>query len=166
MNSQKTGAFIKKERERLKMTQRELGERFSVTDKAVSKWERGLAYPDVEILKEMAALFGCSMQEILNGAMDGNEVLTSQSSFSAQQPAYAADNEIRESSKVCPDPHNPRRCLIIADQPSDFTRVLEACGAEIEMKTMREAADIDLAAYDVFCVLAGGLILSLIQSML
>ena len=43
MNSQKTGAFIKRERERLKLTQRALGEAFSVTDKAVSKWERGVS---------------------------------------------------------------------------------------------------------------------------
>ena len=49
-----------------------------------------------------------------------------------------------------------RRCLIITDQPCDLTAVLESCGTEIVMKTMREALGCDLAEYDVFCILADG----------
>ncbi len=67
MNMQKTGAFIQAARKRLDMSQRALGEYLSVTDKAISKWERGLACPDIENLKNMALLFHCSISEIVNG---------------------------------------------------------------------------------------------------
>lgn len=68
MNMQKTGAFIQAARRRLDMSQQALGGYLSVTDKAVSKWERGLACPDIENLKNMAQLFHCSIAEIVNGA--------------------------------------------------------------------------------------------------
>ncbi|MBE6658101.1 MAG: helix-turn-helix domain-containing protein [Ruminococcaceae bacterium] len=67
MNMQKTGSFIKENRKRLNLSQQALGEYLSVTDKAVSKWERGLACPDIENLKNMALLFRCSISDIVNG---------------------------------------------------------------------------------------------------
>ncbi len=67
MNMQKIGDFIQENRKKMKMSQRELGEYLSVTDKAVSKWERGLACPDADNLKNLALLFNCSMSEIING---------------------------------------------------------------------------------------------------
>ena len=160
MNSRKTGMFIKKERERLKLTQRELGEKFSVTDKAVSKWERGLAYPDVETLKEMAILFGCSMKDILNGAVEGEEIpYTSQSSFSVQKTVTANENGKNAEDAVHAEDRSPRRCLVIAEQPSDFTAVLASCGAEVFLMTQKEALAVDLSAYDAYCVLACGAVL-------
>jgi len=42
MNMQKTGAFIQTARKKLKLSQKALGEYLSVTDKAISKWERGV----------------------------------------------------------------------------------------------------------------------------
>ena len=68
MNMQKAGAFIQKSRQLLNMSQRELGEYLCVTDKAVSKWERGIACPDIENLKNMALLFNCKVSEIIEGA--------------------------------------------------------------------------------------------------
>lgn len=68
MDMQKIGAFIQKERKQLKMSQSALGEYLMVTDKAVSKWERGLACPDIDILKHMALLFHCSISDIVNGS--------------------------------------------------------------------------------------------------
>lgn len=67
MNMQKTGAFIQAARKRLNLSQQALGEYLSVTDKAVSKWERGLACPDIENLKNMAQLFQCSIADIVSG---------------------------------------------------------------------------------------------------
>ena len=67
MNMQKTGAFIQAARKRLNLSQQALGEHLSVTDKAVSKWERGLACPDIENLKNMALLFRCSISDIVDG---------------------------------------------------------------------------------------------------
>ena len=68
MDMQKTGDFIHAARKKLNMSQRALGEYLRVTDKAVSKWERGVACPDIEILKNMSLLFGCSISDIINGS--------------------------------------------------------------------------------------------------
>lgn len=160
MNSQKTGAFIRKERQRLKLTQRELGAKFSVTDKAVSKWERGLAYPDVEILKEMAILFGCSMKDILNGGNGEEEIpYTSKSSYTVPKTdevsAEGAEKKGASDREEC----TLRRCLIIADKPSDLTAVLETCGGVADRVSFADALSADLGAYDAFCVLADGTVL-------
>ena len=49
------GQFIAENRRTRGLTQRELAESLHVTDKAVSKWERGLSYPDVTLLEPLAA---------------------------------------------------------------------------------------------------------------
>ena len=67
MEIQKMGKFIRKMREQAGMSQKELGEYLSVTDKAVSKWERGLACPDIETLKSIALLFNHTISEIIDG---------------------------------------------------------------------------------------------------
>lgn len=68
MDMQKVGNFIQKVRKELNMSQDALGEYLFVTGKAVSKWERGLACPDIENLKKMSLLFNCEISEIINGA--------------------------------------------------------------------------------------------------
>lgn len=50
MDNQKFGRFIRDLRKKANMTQKELGEKLNVTDKAVSKWERGLGFPDISII--------------------------------------------------------------------------------------------------------------------
>ena len=47
MDAEKFGAFIAAARKEKNMTQKALAERLHVTDKAVSRWERGLGYPDI-----------------------------------------------------------------------------------------------------------------------
>lgn len=49
MGKQTFGAYIATRRKQLGMTQAELAEKMNVTDKAVSKWERDLSYPDVSV---------------------------------------------------------------------------------------------------------------------
>lgn len=49
-----------------KMTQLELGEALSYSDKAVSKWERGEAVPDAYVLKKLSVLFGVSVDYLLS----------------------------------------------------------------------------------------------------
>ena len=51
MNKERLGAFIAQRRKEEGLTQRELAEALHLTDKAVSKWERGLSYPDVTVLE-------------------------------------------------------------------------------------------------------------------
>ncbi|MBR3991232.1 MAG: helix-turn-helix transcriptional regulator, partial [Clostridia bacterium] len=51
----------------LGMTQDLLAEKMNVTAQAVSKWERDLSYPDVDTIKRLAFLFGCSIDTLVNG---------------------------------------------------------------------------------------------------
>ncbi|GFZ29612.1 hypothetical protein CSC2_01380 [Clostridium zeae] len=67
MNNGSMANFICELRKSKNMTQRQLGEKLNITDKAVSKWERGLGYPDVSILSSLAEVLGVTVNELLNG---------------------------------------------------------------------------------------------------
>lgn len=67
MNPQKTGKFISELRKQNKLTQKELSEKLGVSDKAVSKWETGKCYPDIEVMGTLAALFGVTVNDLLSG---------------------------------------------------------------------------------------------------
>ena len=58
MTKERLGTFIAENRRSRDMTQRDLAERLHITDKAVSKWERGLSYPDVTLMEPLAEVFG------------------------------------------------------------------------------------------------------------
>ena len=65
MTKERLGAFIAENRRDQNMTQRDLAERLHITDKAVSKWERGLSYPDVTLLEPLAEVFGLGVEELV-----------------------------------------------------------------------------------------------------
>lgn len=67
MDSNKTGKFIAKIRKEKNLTQQELGDKLFVTDKAVSKWERGLSFPDISILERLAEELNVEIVDILAG---------------------------------------------------------------------------------------------------
>ena len=62
-----TGKTIKELREKRKMTQKELAEKISVSDKTVSKWETEKGLPDVAIVEDLAKALGTSITELLTG---------------------------------------------------------------------------------------------------
>ncbi len=59
------GAYIRTLRLQNQMTQSQLAERLNVTDKAVSKWERDLAYPDIALFPKLADLLGVNVNDLL-----------------------------------------------------------------------------------------------------
>ena len=67
MDNEKFGNFIKSLRKEKKLTQKELGEKLNITDKAISKWERGLSFPDITMLNSLASFFEIDVSELLNG---------------------------------------------------------------------------------------------------
>ncbi len=69
MNAQKTGLLIYEMRTRKGLTQKELAEKCNVTDKAVSKWERGEGCPDVTVLPRLAEIFGIEVESLMNGEL-------------------------------------------------------------------------------------------------
>jgi len=67
MNNEKMGKFICDMRKSQKLTQKELAEKLKITDKAVSKWERGISCPDISLLVPLAQALGVTTSELLNG---------------------------------------------------------------------------------------------------
>lgn len=67
MNQYVTGAVIKELREKYHLTQAELAEKLSVSDKTVSKWETARGYPDISLLEPIAKAFGISIAELISG---------------------------------------------------------------------------------------------------
>ena len=65
MEQQKFGSFIAALRKEKGWTQRELADCLNVTDKAVSKWERGLGFPDIKSIEPLAEALGVSVLEIM-----------------------------------------------------------------------------------------------------
>lgn len=67
MNNEKMGKFICDMRKSQKLTQKDLAEKLKITDKAVSKWERGISCPDISLLVPLAQALGVTTSELLNG---------------------------------------------------------------------------------------------------
>lgn len=65
MNKEIFGGFIAILRKEAGMTQKQVADRLHVTDRAVSKWERGLSYPDVTLMEPLAAVLGVGVDELL-----------------------------------------------------------------------------------------------------
>lgn len=73
MNQYVTGAVIKKLREKNKMTQLQLAQKLSVSDKTISKWETAKGYPDITLLEPIADIFSISVSELISGNTVFNE---------------------------------------------------------------------------------------------
>ncbi|CUH93624.1 helix-turn-helix domain-containing protein [Herbinix luporum] len=67
INMETVGAFIRQERKKQSLTQKDLGEAVGVSDKAVSKWERGLSFPDITLLSALADVLDVSIVELIQG---------------------------------------------------------------------------------------------------
>ena len=67
MDAVKIGKFISEKRRRLNMTQSILASKLHITDKAVSKWERGLSLPDISIIIPLSEILGVSLYDLLKG---------------------------------------------------------------------------------------------------
>ena len=67
MDQLKIGKFIADCRKQKSLTQMQLSEKLGITDKAVSKWERGIAMPDSSIMLELCDILGISVNELLSG---------------------------------------------------------------------------------------------------
>lgn len=67
MDAEKIGKAIKILRKKAGYTQKELSKCLEVTDKAVSKWERGLGVPDISIITKLSILLNCDIDNLLEG---------------------------------------------------------------------------------------------------
>ena len=67
MDKAKTGALISAARKEKNLTQRELAAALHVSDRAVSKWERGAGFPDISLLEPLADALGLGVLDLLRG---------------------------------------------------------------------------------------------------
>ena len=65
MDNVKFGVFLAQLRKEQGWTQKDLADQLHVTDKAVSKWERGLGFPDIKLLEPLADLLQVSLAELI-----------------------------------------------------------------------------------------------------
>ena len=67
MNVDIVGNFIRKKRKAKNLTQKDLAKELGISDKAISKWERGICCPDISLLKDLSSILGVSVNELLSG---------------------------------------------------------------------------------------------------
>lgn len=75
MDCSKVGNLICSLRKEKALTQKQLADAMNISDKTVSKWERGLGCPDVSLLPELSSLLGVNIEEILSGDLNPNDSL-------------------------------------------------------------------------------------------
>ncbi len=73
MDCNKVGRFILSLRKEKSMTQKDLAHLMNISDKTISKWERGLGCPDVSLLGELSKILGVNIEKILLGKLNLNE---------------------------------------------------------------------------------------------
>lgn len=66
MDNRKFADLIIERRKYLNLTQKDLAQKLNVTDKAISKWERGKSLPDISLLSKIADILGISLLELMN----------------------------------------------------------------------------------------------------
>ena len=73
MDYSKIGQLIYNLRKENNMTQKELAEKMNLSDRTISKWERGVGCPDVSLLHKLSHIFKVSIENILSGDLAANE---------------------------------------------------------------------------------------------
>lgn len=103
MNKEKFGTFIANRRRDLGMTQQVLADQLHVTDKAVSKWERGLCYPDLTVLESLAAALGLTVAELMACEINREETASSGCSGADMRSLLEIANESqqRQKKRIC-----------------------------------------------------------------
>ncbi len=74
MDNQKTGNLIKEIRKEKGLTQKQLADILHITDRAVSKWERGLSAPDISLLEPLAQVLDITVMEIISGEKQSEKI--------------------------------------------------------------------------------------------
>lgn len=75
MDNKKIGTFIKQLRKEKQLTQKELADKLNITDRAISKWERGLGCPDISLLEQLSKELDITVLELLKGERLDNQSL-------------------------------------------------------------------------------------------
>lgn len=100
MDASKLGNFIANQRKALGMTQADLGNKLMVTDKAVSKWERGLGFPDINTIEPLAEALNVSVHELMRAEKNDSHVSNEEAVNEALiNTIEVADKQIKDAEK-------------------------------------------------------------------
>ena len=119
MDNEKIGALILSLRKENGLTQKQLAERLNISDKTVSKWERGQGLPDISLMPKISRVFGIDMEKILEGEIKNNE--------------FIVGNMKKNKYYVCP------HCGNIVVSVREIS--LSCCGRKLESMIPREAKE-------------------------
>lgn len=117
MNLDKVGQLIADLRREKGLTQKQLADKMGLSDKTISKWERGLGCPDVSVLSELAQIFAVPVEQILSGDLETK--------------AQDAGNLKKMRFYVCPQCGN----LLTATTTAEIT----CCGRRLDPLTVQKA---------------------------
>ena len=73
MDCSKVGAIILRLRKEKGMTQKEIADKMNISDKTISKWERGLGCPDISLLSELSDILEINVENLLSGNLEPND---------------------------------------------------------------------------------------------
>ena len=99
MDAKKLGLFIAQLRKEQNMTQADLARKLQVTDKAISKWERGLGLPDINSIEPLAEALGVTVLEIMRSERIPVEDVTPESASEVITDAFDMVNAQRKQER-------------------------------------------------------------------
>ncbi|MDR0924054.1 MAG: helix-turn-helix domain-containing protein [Hungatella sp.] len=117
MENSKVGSIIRTLRQEHNMTQKELADKMNLSDKTISKWERGLGLPDISLIPELSRLLGIDTMNLLSGNMTPNNL--------------AGGNMKNTKYFVCPTCQNITLCTGDAE--------VSCCGKKLSAQTLKKA---------------------------
>ena len=100
MDAKKLGQFIAEIRKEKEMTQAELAVKLHVTDKAVSKWERGLGLPDINSIEPLAEALGISIAEVMQAERISADNITEKHASEMLTNAFDIVKQQRKTEKT------------------------------------------------------------------
>ncbi|PID24661.1 helix-turn-helix transcriptional regulator [Sporosarcina sp. P7] len=119
MDTSKVGELIYTLRKEKGFTQKQLADQMNISDRTISKWERGYGCPDVTLLSNLSKLLGVNIENILDGEVLSNE--------------FIGGNMKKSKYFVCPSCNN----IVLAT--GNIT--LSCCGRKLEALQAMKASD-------------------------
>ncbi|HCD46335.1 MAG TPA: XRE family transcriptional regulator [Lachnoclostridium sp.] len=127
MENSKVGSIIRTLRQEHGMTQKELADKMNLSDKTISKWERGLGLPDISLIPELSQLLGIDIMNLLAGDMTPNN--------------FAGGNMKNTRYFICPSCHNITLCTGEAE--------VSCCGKKLAAQTLKKAEENEMLTVQV-----------------
>lgn len=115
----KVGELIRSLRLDKRMTQKALSERLNISDKTVSKWERGMGLPEISLISPLSEILGVELQNLLSGELKPND--------------FVSGNLKKSTFFVCPSCHNITLCTGSSE--------VSCCGKRVAAQVMKKASE-------------------------